>query len=188
MNIIGLLDQPTSGCVIIDGQEVGRLADDEKARLRGRKIGFVFQAYNLLSRNSALENVGLPLAYAGLPRSERVRKGLRALEVVGLRNRAEHFPSQLSGGEQQRVAIARALVGAPSIILADEPTGALDSGTGAEILKLLRALNQSGQTVIVISHDPRVAAQCERVVRLNDGLVVDDTRLTTASAPMGAAA
>ncbi|HET7849351.1 MAG TPA: ABC transporter ATP-binding protein [Pseudolabrys sp.] len=174
MNMMGLLDEPSSGSILIEDEDVSELSEDERARLRGRKIGFVFQSYNLLPRNTAIENVTLPLIYAGVGRRERFCRAAEALELVGMSRRAGHFPAQLSGGEQQRVAIARALVSGPSIILADEPTGALDSRTGAEILALFRSLNRSGQTVVLITHDAHVAAQCERTVRLQDGEIVGD--------------
>ncbi|HEX5508462.1 MAG TPA: ABC transporter ATP-binding protein [Pseudolabrys sp.] len=176
MNMMGLLDQPSTGSIFIEGDDVSLLSDEDKAKLRGRKIGFVFQSYNLLPRNTAIENVTLPLVYAGVRRSHRFDRAAQALELVGMARRANHFPAQLSGGEQQRVAIARALVSDPAIILADEPTGALDSRTGAEILSLLRSLNRSGQTVVMITHDAQIAAQCERIVRLQDGEIISDAK------------
>lgn len=174
MNMVGLLDRPTSGSILIDGDDVSRLSDDARARLRGGRIGFVFQSYNLLPRSTALENVELPLAYAGIPSRERRASARAALASVGMADREAHYPSQLSGGEQQRVAIARALVRSPAIVLADEPTGALDSRTGGEILGLFHALNRSGQTVVMITHDPEVAARCGRTVHIRDGRIVDD--------------
>ncbi|GJE36751.1 ABC transporter ATP-binding protein [Methylobacterium persicinum] len=174
MNLVGLLDRPDSGQVLIEGIETGRLTPDRRAMLRNRRIGFVFQSYNLLSRHTALANVQLPLLYAGVGRSERRRRGEQALEAVGLAHRAGHLPSRLSGGEQQRVAIARALVTDPGILLADEPTGALDSRTGSEIIGLFHGLNRAGRTILLITHDPGVAAQCGRVVRLLDGRIVSD--------------
>ncbi|MDP4002677.1 ABC transporter ATP-binding protein [Methylobacterium sp. NEAU K] len=176
MNMVGLLDRPTSGTIQIDGEDTARLSDDARARLRGGRIGFVFQSYNLLPRSTAVENVELPLIYAGVqPRLRRLR-ARAALESVGMSMRETHFPSQLSGGEQQRVAIARALVGDPAILLADEPTGALDSRTGSEILALFRKLNRDGQTIVMITHDAAVAAHCARVVQLRDGRIVADMR------------
>jgi len=174
MNLIGLLDRPTSGSVIIDSTDVARLSDDERSKLRGRRIGFVFQSYNLLARYSALENVQLPLVYAGVARRRRLHLAGQALEVVGMAHRVRHLPSQMSGGEQQRVAIARALVCAPPILLADEPTGALDSRTGSEIMELFSFLHRSGRTVIIITHDAGVAAKCRRTVRLQDGRIMPD--------------
>jgi putative ABC transport system ATP-binding protein len=174
MNLIGLLDRPTSGSVIIDSTDVARLSDDERSKLRGRRIGFVFQSYNLLARYTALENVQLPLVYAGVARRRRLHLAGQALEVVGMAHRVRHLPSQMSGGEQQRVAIARALVCAPPIVLADEPTGALDSRTGSEIMELFSFLHRSGRTVIIITHDAGVAAKCRRTVRLRDGRIMPD--------------
>jgi putative ABC transport system ATP-binding protein len=188
MNLIGLLDAPTHGEVLLDGQSVADLSKDEAARLRARKIGFVFQSYNLLARHSALENVALPLIYCGIRRKERLARAEAALHSVGLLHRAQHLPAQLSGGEQQRIAIARAIVANPTIILADEPTGALDSKSGADILSLLRSLNRIGHTVVMITHDPTVAAQCKRTLRLRDGeLIADDTHLPQVSRLSGVA-
>ncbi|MHB2211575.1 ABC transporter ATP-binding protein [Methylobacterium sp. CM6257] len=174
MNLVGLLDRPTSGQIIIEGVDTARLSADRRATLRNRRIGFVFQSYNLLARNTALDNVQLPLIYAGVGRAERRRRAEMALAAVGMSHRADHLPSQLSGGEQQRVAIARALVTDPSIVLADEPTGALDSRTGIEILALFRSLNLAGRTVLMITHDLSVAERCGRIVRLQDGRIVSD--------------
>lgn len=171
MNILGCLDQPTSGEYILDGEPVSSLRDDQLATARNRKVGFVFQSFNLLPRATALANVELPLRYAGLTdgRRERAR---RALETVGLSDRIHHKPTELSGGQQQRVAIARALVNDPAILMADEPTGNLDSKVGQEIMDLLLALNRErGTTVIIITHDPNVGAQCGRVIRIRDGKV-----------------
>ena len=174
MNILGLLDRPTKGTVRLADQDVGLLTDDGMARLRGRSIGFVFQSYNLLARSTAVENVGLPLLYLDRPAGTRPERAMRSLEAVGLGAKAGSLPSQLSGGEQQRVAIARALVRDPTLILADEPTGALDSHTGSDILALFADLHRSGRTIVMITHDPRVAARCGRVIRLRDGRLVRD--------------
>jgi putative ABC transport system ATP-binding protein len=173
MNIIGCLDQPTSGSYRLDSIEVARLNDKELAAVRNKKIGFVFQTFNLLSRTSALNNVELPLVYAGAP--DRKARAIAALERVGLGNRLSHRPNELSGGQQQRVAIARALINDPSIILADEPTGNLDSKSGAEILDIFRDLHrEQGMTIVMVTHDPDIAAQCERTVHIFDGKVVGD--------------
>jgi len=167
MNVIGLLDRPDSGDYFLDGSAVQRLPDDELARLRNRFLGFVFQAYHLLPRTTALENVQLPLLYA--ERSDFVERSRAALEAVGLADRMSHFAEELSGGQQQRVAIARAIVNEPSVLLADEPTGNLDQAAGAGILDLFRALNARGVTVVLITHDAAVAAAADRVVRIRDG-------------------
>jgi len=173
MNILGCLDTPDSGAYTLGGEDVSQLSDDQQARIRGRRIGFVFQQFNLLPRTPAIKQVALPLMYAGLGRAERLEKARAALTRVGLGDRADHRPDELSGGQQQRVAIARALVNEPNIILADEPTGALDTHTGEEILTLFEELNRQGITVIVITHDPDVAARAGRTVWIRDGLVVD---------------
>jgi putative ABC transport system ATP-binding protein len=174
MNTLGCLDLPTSGEYILDGEVVADLNDDQLADIRNRKVGFVFQSFNLLPRSTALSNVELPLRYSGI-KSGRKEKARAALEAVGLGDRVDHRPTELSGGQQQRVAIARALVNNPSIVMADEPTGNLDSKVGQEIMDLLLNLNkQSGTTLIIITHDPKIAAQTERVIRLHDGRVLDE--------------
>ena len=172
MHIIGCLDTPTSGRVVLEGKEVSRFSEEQLAEIRNQKIGFVFQQFNLLARTSALENVVLPLTYTPLRENERQRKAQEVLAEVGLSDRLGHFPSQLSGGEQQRVAIARALVNNPAIILADEPTGNLDSKSGREIMGILKNLHQKGHTIIVVTHDKNIASFAERIVELEDGMVV----------------
>jgi putative ABC transport system ATP-binding protein len=174
MNLLGCLDTPTGGEYWLNGQEVPRLTDDELARVRNREIGFVFQTFNLLPRATALHNVELPLVYAGARARERRERAVAALERVGLANRLEHRPNELSGGQRQRVAIARALVNAPSILLADEPTGNLDSATSEEIMRVFGDLHAGGQTVIMVTHEPDIAAHAERVVVLRDGRVESD--------------
>jgi len=174
MNLIGCLDTPTSGQYWLNGAEVSRMSDDQLARVRNREIGFVFQTFNLLPRASALHNVELPLIYAGIASRERRRRAQRALERVGLGDRMQHKPNELSGGQRQRVAIARALVNEPSILLADEPTGNLDSGTSAEIMEVFASLHQQGQTVIMVTHEADIAAHARRVITLHDGLVHSD--------------
>jgi putative ABC transport system ATP-binding protein len=174
MNLLGCLDRPDSGEYWLDGTEVSRLPADTIADLRNRRIGFVFQGFNLLPRSSALGNVALPLLYAGLPREERERRARRALQIVGLGSRLHHKPAQLSGGQQQRVAIARALVNGPSLLLADEPTGNLDTRTSVEIMSVLQRLNELGLTIILVTHEPDIAAYAQRQIAFRDGLVVRD--------------
>jgi putative ABC transport system ATP-binding protein len=170
MNIIGCLDQPTSGTYLLEGEDVSRLHDDQLAAIRNQQIGFVFQTFNLLARTTALENVMLPLIYAGVGRAERQRRAQEALETVGLGHRLDHLPTELSGGQQQRVAIARALVNNPSIILADEPTGNLDSKSGEEVMVVLQELNREGDmTVVLVTHDPTIAQHTGRIIHLHDG-------------------
>jgi putative ABC transport system ATP-binding protein len=174
MHIMGLLDTPSEGRIYLEGAAIADLSEDQRSRLRARKLGFVFQSYNLLARHNAIENVALPLVYSGVGSKERMLRAEQCLHAVGMAHRARHFPKQLSGGEQQRVAIARSLVCAPAIILADEPTGALDSRTGDEVLRLFKALGEIGQTVVIVTHDRKVAEQCKRIIRLLDGRVVAD--------------
>jgi putative ABC transport system ATP-binding protein len=175
MNILGCLDIPTSGQYHLDGVDVSRLTDRQLALVRNRRIGFVFQAFNLIPRTSALSNVELPLAYAGMRGAERRRRAMAALDMVGLADRARHEPNQLSGGQQQRVAVARALVTAPALVLADEPTGNLDTQSSAEVLAVLDRLNRSGRTIVLITHEADVAAHARRLIRLVDGQIVEDT-------------
>jgi putative ABC transport system ATP-binding protein len=174
LEILGCLSRPSAGRYWLDDRPVDAIEPDALARVRGERIGFVFQSFNLLPRLRAVENVALPLVYRGVARGERRRRALDALARVGLEARAEHLPSELSGGERQRVAIARALVGDPGLVLADEPTGNLDSGTGAEILALLRGLHREGRTLVIVTHDPGVGAQAERRLVLRDGRIVTD--------------
>ena len=175
MNILGCLDRPSQGSYLLDGQDVAGFSADERAELRGEKIGFVFQAFNLIPRTSALENVELPLIYSGVSRAEQTRRARESLEKLGLRERAEHHPSELSGGEQQRVAIARALVNRPKLLLADEPTGNLDSRTSLEIMGILEELNRGeGLTVVLVTHEADIAAFADRVLTFRDGEVVSD--------------
>ena len=174
MNLLGCLDTPTSGVYHLEDTPVHDLGDAELAAIRNRKIGFVFQTFNLLPRTSALANVELPLVYSGMSRSERRRAALEALERVGLADRVDHRPSELSGGQRQRVAVARALVNHPSILLADEPTGNLDTKTSVEIMELFDALNEGGNTVLLVTHEPDIAQHAERQVLLRDGRVIED--------------
>jgi putative ABC transport system ATP-binding protein len=174
MNLIGCLDRPSSGEYLLDGVDVTSLSPDKLAELRGSKLGFIFQGFNLLPRMDALENVMLPMMYGGVSGQERHERARAALQAVGLVDRANHRPSELSGGQQQRVAIARSLVNAPSVILADEPTGNLDSRTSIEIMGILQALNQAGATIVLVTHEPDIAGYCSRTVAFKDGLVVSD--------------
>jgi len=171
MNILGCLDTPTSGEYYLNGQLVSSFSEDELAYIRNKEIGFVFQVFNLLGRANAFRNVELPLIYAGASKEEREEKARRALEMVEMKDRMYHLPAELSGGERQRVAIARALVNDPAILLADEPTGNLDSRTGQEILKLFHKIHENGNTIIMVTHDHEVAAQAQRIIRLRDGLI-----------------
>ena len=174
MNIIGCLDVPTAGTYLLDGRDVGQMSKNELAEIRNELLGFIFQQYNLLPKMNLLENVELPLMYAGVGRSERRARALAELERVGLGDKVRHKPTELSGGQQQRVSIARALVGRPAVILADEPTGALDSHTSREVLALLQELHRQGNTIVLITHDNSIAQQAERIIRLEDGCVVYD--------------
>jgi putative ABC transport system ATP-binding protein len=175
MNLIGCLDRPTSGSYLLDGVEVTHLSSDQLADLRNRKLGFIFQGFNLLARMDALDNVSLPMLYAGVPKRIRQRRAEVALEAVGLGPRMHHHSNELSGGQQQRVAIARALVNAPSLILADEPTGNLDSRTSVEIMAILQRLNKSGATIVLVTHEPDIATYCSRTVVFKDGVVLSDS-------------
>jgi len=174
MNILGCLDKPTKGRYILDGIEVGGLNRDQLAEIRNKKIGFVFQGFNLLSRTSALENVELPLFYCSISQKERKEKALEALKIVGLADRIHHHPNQLSGGQQQRVAIARALVNNPSIILADEPTGNLDSRTSVEVMEIFQKLNEEGKTIVLVTHEPDIASFTKRHILFRDGKIKSD--------------
>ena len=182
MNIIGCLDIPTEGEYFLGGHNVGEMNKNQLAEIRNKMLGFIFQQYNLLPKLSILENVEMPLMYAGVPRSERHVRAREALKRVGLLDKEKHLPSQLSGGQQQRVSIARALVGNPSVILADEPTGALDSRTGREVLKILQKLHKNGNTVVLITHDNSIAATAERVIRLEDEKKIYDGPTTDPNA------
>jgi putative ABC transport system ATP-binding protein len=183
MNILGCLDVPSSGRYLLDGMDVREHDEDELADVRNSRIGFVFQSYNLIPRTRALANVELPLAYAGLSRAERRRRAQEALASMGMSNRLEHLPSELSGGQQQRVAVARAIVTNPALILADEPTGNLDSRSTEDVLRIFARLNGEGRTVVLITHEPDVAAQAKRVIRLSDGQIVEDSRTGQVAGP-----
>jgi putative ABC transport system ATP-binding protein len=174
MNLLGCLDTPSSGRYFLNGKDVSRMSDDELAMIRNKEIGFIFQTFQLLPRETAQSNVELPLVYRGLPARERKERARAALEKVGLGNRMHHKPNELSGGQRQRVAIARALVAEPSMLLADEPTGNLDSTTGEEIVRLFEELHRAGHTLVLVTHEPKLAARCPRAVRLSDGEVVAD--------------
>jgi putative ABC transport system ATP-binding protein len=174
MNLLGCLDTPTSGTYILNGKDVSKMHDDELAEIRNKEIGFVFQTFNLLPRTTALDNVALPMVYAGFSKSERKARAEEVLNQVGLSDRMDHQPNQLSGGQRQRVAVARALVNNPSIILADEPTGNLDSKTSEEIMKLFGDIHKLGNTVIIVTHEEEVAAYAHRIIRLRDGLIESD--------------
>jgi putative ABC transport system ATP-binding protein len=176
MNLIGCLDRPTSGRYLLAGRDVSRLGVNELAAVRNRMIGFVFQNFNLLARTSALENAELPLVYAGVPQAERRRRAAEALRRVGLEGRMEHHPGQLSGGQQQRVAIARALVSSPRLLLADEPTGNLDSRTSEEVMRIFEELGEAGLTIVLVTHEPDIAARARRVITMRDGRVAGDER------------
>lgn len=175
MNILGCLDTPSSGKYWLNENDVSEMEDDELAEIRNKEIGFVFQTFNLLARSTALDNVALPLVYAGLSRSERNERAMQALTNVGLSDRIDHKPNELSGGQRQRVAIARALINTPSIILADEPTGNLDTKTSYEIMELMEQIHQQGNTVIVVTHEEDIARRSKRIVRLRDGVIESDT-------------
>lgn len=178
MNMIGCLDTPTSGSYILDGHEISNMNDNELAEIRNTRIGFIFQGFNLLQKLTAIENVELPLIYQGTGARERHRRSVEALEAVGLGDRVHHRPSELSGGQQQRVAIARALVSNPPIILADEPTGNLDSKSGTEIMKMMKELHRNGNTIILITHDNNIAMQAKRVIRISDGQIAEDREVS----------
>lgn len=183
MNLLGCLDRPTAGTYLLDGMPVSKMNSDQLADIRNQKIGFVFQSFNLLSWMTALDNVELPLVYAGLTRAERKRRAQQALSMVGLKARSNHRPVELSGGQQQRVAIARALVTSPSLFLADEPTGNLDSQTSEQIIAILQELNARGLTVILVTHEPDIASYARRQVKFRDGRIVDDTDAMTRFGP-----
>lgn len=176
MNLLGCLDTPTSGSYVLNGEDVSKMSDDELAEIRNKEIGFVFQTFNLLPRTTALDNVALPMVYAGYSKSERRERAEEVLTNVGLADRMDHKPNQLSGGQRQRVAVGRALINNPSIILADEPTGNLDSVTSVEIMKLLDKIHADGNTVIVVTHEEEIARHAHRIVRLKDGMVESDVR------------
>lgn len=174
MNLLGCLDTPTSGSYILNGKDVSKMSDNELAEIRNKEIGFVFQTFNLMPRTTALENVALPMVYAGASKSERTTRAKEVLSNVGLADRMDHKPNQLSGGQRQRVAVGRALVNRPSMILADEPTGNLDSKTSAEIMSLIDEIHAAGNTVIVVTHEEEIAAHAHRIIRLRDGMIEND--------------
>ena len=176
MNIIGCLDSPTNGSYYLNDKSVSKLDDDELAKIRNEEIGFVFQSFHLLARNTAFDNVMLPLKYAGLSKEEATKRSNNVLDLVGLSSRSKHTPAELSGGQQQRVAIARALVNEPSILFADEPTGNLDSKTGQDVMKIFKDLNENGQTIILITHEDSIAKQSNRIITIMDGLIKSDFR------------
>ena len=176
MNIIGCLDIPTSGKYILDGIDVSTLSDEELSYIRNYKLGFIFQQYNLIQKLNIISNVELPLIYKRVPKEERILKAKEALKKVGLEGMEKRYPQQLSGGQQQRVSIARALATDPSVILADEPTGALDSHTGKEVLQLIKELNEEGNTIILVTHDNSIAAEAKRIVRISDGKIIEDSK------------
>ncbi len=176
MNMLGCLDLPTSGTYMLNGQDVSKMTDDEQSDIRNKEIGFIFQGFNLIPNLTALENVELPLIYRGVNRQVRNELAKKALEKVGLQNRMAHKPSEMSGGQQQRVAIARAIAQAPPIILADEPTGNLDSGSSKEIMEILRGLHREGRTIILITHDNEIANEAERIIKIKDGKIESDSR------------
>ncbi len=178
MNMLGLLDVPTSGKYLLNGQDVDGLSDDELSEIRNKEIGFIFQGFNLITSLTATENVELPLVYRGMKKEERNKLAVEALERVGLSHRLDHLPKQMSGGQQQRVAIARAVAARPPIILADEPTGNLDSHSGVEVMKILHELHEEGRTVILITHDNEIAKEAQRVIRIQDGQIVSDVMNT----------
>lgn len=178
MHIIGILDKPTSGTVTLEEHNIAKLSEEKLAELRNKHIGFVFQAFNLLPKTSAIENVELPLIYSSIKDSVRKEKAIKALQTVGLGERLDHTPNQLSGGQQQRVAIARALVTNPSIILADEPTGNLDSKSSDEIIELLKQINKTGNTVVLVTHEMEIAKEAKRVVEIRDGLIISDKKIS----------
>ncbi len=187
LNLLGCLDRPTSGRYTLGGQDISRLDDDQLSAIRGQRIGFVFQNFNLIPQLTVLENMGVPLFYQGCPAPVRHEKALRFVEMVGLADRGNHRPTELSGGEQQRAAIARALINDPLLILADEPTGNLDSATGEMILEIFDRLHHEGRTVLVITHDQNVAKRCDRIITLRDGAVLTDVRRDADTAPAGEA-